>query len=165
MEFYPGFGIDILVLIVFQFPTGWNSTYAVFRINVRKRRVSIPNGMEFYKRRRQLRIRRILFQFPTGWNSTDMMTNRDQRDHLVSIPNGMEFYITFVVGSCTNMCFNSQRDGILPKLGGSSTRASGFQFPTGWNSTSLALDKLFEFIQFQFPTGWNSTVKLFYRSC
>ena len=31
-----------------------------------------------------------------------------------------------------------------------------FQFPTGWNSTSLSLD-IENIAVFQFPTGWNST--------
>ena len=47
----------------------------------------------------------------------------------------MEFYITFVDGSCTNMCFNSQRDGILPKNQLQGAYDKMFQFPTGWNST------------------------------
>ena len=75
----------------FQFPTGWNSTQAIFFglpallvsipngmefyvllnfKNLRLSRVSIPNGMEFYRRQRGHWYRGGTFQFPTGWNST-----------------------------------------------------------------------------------------------
>ena len=77
-------------------------------------------------------------------------------------------------------CFNSQRDGILPKEKVQEAAAElEFQFPTGWNSTEfkkveLALIERFNSQRdgillevnflgqkrevFQFPTGWNSTV-------
>ena len=76
--------------------------------------------------------------------------------------------------------FNSQRDGILPKIRLSENITKGvsipngmefyqkfgslkilrkaFQFPTGWNSTlALRLCALSRLL-FQFPTGWNSTL-------
>ena len=75
----------------FQFPTGWNSTQ-LFKKRAKFRRVSIPNGMEFYamheaggkkwagfnsqrdgilpSRAMQQYIQTYEFQFPTGWNST-----------------------------------------------------------------------------------------------
>ena len=59
-----------------------------------------------------------LFQFPTGWNSTEKL-----------------FAFCFIDSS-----FNSQRDGILPKMRYRNARAFiRFQFPTGWNST-IGLD-------------------------
>ena len=58
----------------------------------------------------------------------------------VSIPNGMEFYPN---GELLNVafavCFNSQRDGILPNTDILiSDDINPFQFPTGWNSTDGA---------------------------
>ena len=53
----------------------------------------------------------------------------------VSIPNGMEFY---KIGSFIPLlvnCFNSQRDGILPRTHSIASSTFMFQFPTGWNST------------------------------
>ena len=113
MEFYSS-GINTLNnAIVFQFPTGWNSTrytnciifpYCCFNSqrdgilldraakHLPTHPVSIPNGMEFYPGRR--------------FGTADPF--------VVSIPNGMEFYLmslTFIA---------------LSKV---------FQFPTGWNST------------------------------
>ena len=56
-----------------------------------------------------------MFQFPTGWNSTLTMNFRS------SIANG----------------FNSQRDGILLIMQGTTEEQKrAFQFPTGWNSTN-----------------------------
>ena len=80
-------------------------------------RVSIPNGMEFYSRHLLSEPgSNAQFQFPTGWNSTE---------RLRSSPAQIE-------------SFNSQRDGILPKLGGiEGGNFHRFQFPTGWNSTSI----------------------------
>ena len=170
MEFYYKVIRHYNQRLVFQFPTGWNST------------LHAKNFLGYF-----------LFQFPTGWNST-----RDQREAgaqiLVSIPNGMEFYsycqnFSFFYWQCR---FNSQRDGILPTLnviqperdgillrnGLDAVRSWKFQFPTGWNSTCaitflssfdlVSIPNGMEFYQsqqkirntftlFQFPTGWNST--------
>ena len=81
------------------------------------KRVSIPNGMEFYMDKFITdNVEKIRFQFPTGWNSTIGMNNGEMmvlfqfpmgwnstgRDldgerawYIVSIPNGMEFYTIF----------------------------------------------------------------------
>ena len=54
------------------------------------------------------------FQFPTGWNSTT----------------------EFLAANADEICFNSQRDGILQKeKRGIYNVPYKFQFPTGWNST------------------------------
>ena len=120
--------------------------------------VSIPNGMEFYTSFTKpilavglsfnsqrdgilllsiiLKILQyLMFQFPTGWNSTYFGKNLEMGND-VSIPNGMEFYLISSGFSFSQLCFNSQRDGILrspPKFNVRSFK--GFQFPTGWNST------------------------------
>ena len=142
-------------IITFQFPTGWNST--CFRGYYHKfKRVSIPNGMEFYFDSRYAVLLQKAFQFPTGWNST-LIIRYPSKGNLVSIPNGMEFYNEGVPFTIKDLAF---------------------QFPTGWNSTSLAtysggtpavsipngmefyenlLGYKIEKERFQFPTGWNST--------
>ena len=144
--------------MVFQFPTGWNSTLCHIQDEYLAP-VSIPNGMEFYHRHGFYHLFLLSFQFPTGWNSTPFPPALKPRKH----------------------SFNSQRDGILhspsvPK----SCPVTRFQFPTGWNSTcplSFAPPSLnfrfnsqrdgillvlplaqVELPPFQFPTGWNSTV-------
>ena len=144
-------------------------------------RVSIPNGMEFYKKAGML---------------CRMLST-------VSIPNGMEFYRSLSIANISiGYCFNSQRDGILPQLIHCEyIYRILFQFPTGWNSTLwcfrrkpqdyvsipngmefyAAKNTKFSFFilvsipngmefygshrqhlreprnLFQFPTGWNST--------
>ena len=125
----------VFCMCLFQFPTGWNSTLHVrpniiceySRFNSQRdgilhkwsclrptaRKVSIPNGMEFYF---ALLIRFFSFE--------------------VSIPNGMEFYSAFIKVICSLDCFNSQRDGILRcETTKDDPEARPFQFPTGWNST------------------------------
>ena len=72
--------------------------------------VSIPNGMEFYKIARYMRLRK--------------------KD--VSIPNGMEFYgisCSFKILFVTR--FNSQRDGILRLAAGLSRTAHYVSIPNG----------------------------------
>ena len=98
--------------MAFQFPTGWNSTIDALAEELRSE-VSIPNGMEFYKKGDEM--------------SETMERFNSQRDGIlrsrywccfwrfgVSIPNGMEFYEPKILLS---------RELIR------------FQFPTGWNST------------------------------
>ena len=83
-----------------------------------------------------------MFQFPTGWNST-------------------VFWNLLV--RLLEERFNSQRDGILPKLGITEFEYVKFQFPTGWNST-FKNDNFFTIASlFQFPTGWNSTLSCLRR--
>ncbi len=53
--------------------------------------VSIPNGMEFYVRNKNVYFGVSSFQFPTGWNST-LPAWKFYESIAVSIPNGMEFY-------------------------------------------------------------------------
>ena len=99
-------------------------------------RVSIPNGMEFYKKAGML---------------CRMLST-------VSIPNGMEFYRSLSIANISiGYCFNSQRDGILPFDAFVGSRKTMFQFPTGWNSTLLKTPNSAFSFWFQFPTGWNST--------
>ena len=76
--------------LLFQFPTGWNSTELCH----------LPNN------------KLCEFQFPTGWNST-LVRNIPPLCDRVSIPNGMEFYNERVEQGTSRICFNSQRDGIL----------------------------------------------------
>ena len=78
-------------------------------------KVSIPNGMEFYRARRGAELQSELFQFPTGWNSTINFTIIGF-DCTVSIPNGMEFYPALYHLILKHSGFNSQRDGILLNL-------------------------------------------------
>ena len=47
----------------------------------------------------------------------------------------MEFYETLPIEQSAENCFNSQRDGILPKQKRQQKSFKLFQFPTGWNST------------------------------
>ena len=120
---------------LFQFPTGWNSTLFRPHQNL-ENTVSIPNGMEFYwciamssdylnicfnSQRDGILLYTILgFSFPNySFNS--------QRDGILLTLGSL--ILLFII------CFNSQRDGILLKVNASSGKVSGFQFPTGWNST------------------------------
>ena len=85
------------------------------RAKFRQAGVSIPNGMEFYPRRKNLQI------YNPGFNSQrdgilHLRKWKELRKGIVSIPNGMEFYI-------------ADTHIILELL--------LFQFPTGWNSTNL----------------------------
>ena len=80
-------------MLVFQFPTGWNSTFdSDYFVGIGV--VSIPNGMEFYGFYRY---------FEPDW-------------YFVSIPNGMEFYAVAAIRFAPSTRFNSQRDGILRYL-------------------------------------------------
>ena len=76
-------------------------------------KVSIPNGMEFYS------IGYYIARGVTSFNSQRdgillfFKFNLSKYD-VVSIPNGMEFYFgSFFKMSEAEICFNSQRDGIL----------------------------------------------------
>ena len=85
---------SLLPFKLFQFPTGWNSTQEKARSRYFKFMVSIPNGMEFYA------------------SGSDYV-----RFDNVSIPNGMEFYTSILSFGLPSMAgFNSQRDGILPRV-------------------------------------------------
>ena len=66
---------------------GWNSTFLKHSIVRSLKKVSIPNGMEFYNTRVWL--------------------------NMVSIPNGMEFYVIRWLDNDGDVGFNSQWDGIL----------------------------------------------------
>ena len=123
----------------FQFPTGWNSTlvacFSLRPLSV----VSIPNGMEFYRKFTYALPFSIEFQFPTGWNSTRLCWQRN-RTRRVSIPNGMEFYLILKwmkdldqqVSIPNGMEFYKPFKFIFNKT-------KRFQFPTGWNSTGVFL--------------------------
>ena len=69
----------------------------------------------------------------------------------------MEFYQFFTFFQSAQICFNSQRDGILRCGVQGQTKAEVFQFPTGWNSTARSQRRRKGDAEFQFPTGWNST--------
>ena len=117
MEFYIVRNTRNLRYLLFQFPTGWNSTKIM--------------GL--------LEKTEVEFQFPTGWNSTKI-NYLIRKSNVVSIPNGMEFYkIQKIKFHLYQYSFNSQRDGILLDKATNTCKPCGFQFPTGWNSTLLLL--------------------------
>ena len=93
MEFYGHLFTIIAPIELFQFPTGWNSTQCSTTPSTMPS-VSIPNGMEFYRVLLKLFQFHWKFQFPTGWNST--------KRRVKDLDSGESF--------------NSQRDGILPKI-------------------------------------------------
>ena len=138
MEFYQNEKLKAAEPIMFQFPTGWNSTLAFLRNLAYRFFVSIPNGMEFYPFFDCVARHFWKFQFPTGWNSTHAAPFRD-RSERVSIPNGMEFYGGEPSHQRKNRSFNSQRDGILRSASLACKISFSFQFPTGWNSTLACL--------------------------
>ena len=165
----------------FQFPTGWNSTlvacFSLRPLSV----VSIPNGMEFYRKFTYALPFSIEFQFPTGWNSTRLcwQRNRTRRvsipngmefylilkwmkdlDQQVSIPNGMEFYLNPCLSRRRTTSFNSQRDGILLFLVHQLNRPIKIvSIPNGMEFYVIfKFAQKLELIAFQFPTGWNSTI-------
>ena len=97
---------------------GWNSTEQNDGSNDKNKRVSIPNGMEFYRKELEWNVGiRVsipngmefyiihftsflaanLFQFPTGWNSTKALRAALVFWGRVSIPDGMEFYYRLVM--------------------------------------------------------------------
>ena len=106
-------------------------------------------------------IRWLEFQFPTGWNSTFfgrlyieiiLASFNSQRDGILPMRATRSKRISIVrfnsqrdgILLCLNVPlrifpigFNSQRDGILHYRHDLSWRRRQFQFPTGWNSTSV----------------------------
>ena len=141
----------------FQFPTGQNSTVLLCKVskaltsfNSQRDRilpylispqppnqgVSIPNGIEFYKR---------LLLCPIG-------------SSFVSIPNGIEFYFNPNIFKLRLNGFNSQRDRILRKGATHTTRLSCFNSQRDRILLKLNGGKV-EPMRFQFPTGQNSTKK------
>ena len=158
MEFYAKAKIKVYyVILVFQFPTGWNST----------------------KTGKAKREKAKRFQLPTGWNSTlppikSLGTHtsfNSQRDGILLLTMGSRFahprfnsqrdgilqiIVSMFCGAPRR--FNSQRDGILLDIAPLLLRCLGaFQFPTGWNSTMMMIKEKRGKCEFQFPTGWNST--------
>ena len=96
---------------------GWNSTFLKHSIVRSLKKVSIPNGMEFYNTRVWLNMTTYGFnsqwdgilQFNTGDNTVQVERFNSQWDgillqekiskdfpRMVSIPNGMEFYTAFL---------------------------------------------------------------------
>ena len=123
---------------VFQFPTGWNST------------LPNPQACKSYDSFNSQRDGILQFvDLRRSWNSLRFNSQRDGILHyqsiwslklyVVSIPNGMEFYYMEVYHYA---------------------RVHKFQFPTGWNSTSKAVNPS-HILMFQFPTGWNSTKRAY----
>ena len=103
------------------------------------RKVSIPNGMEFYDHLYRLYLSHRRFQFPTGWNSTLCPICQWKRSSRFQFPTGWNSTFlgsSYKVGLC---CFNSQRDGILLIEAFKDVYMILFQFPTGWNSTLLKI--------------------------
>ena len=137
MEFYALIGFGFGGEFLFQFPTGWNSTS--FLKNTTR------FGESFNSQRDGILLFCFIksfadfsFQFPTGWNST-IGSLENPVEIWVSIPNGMEFYTTPAHKYIPSVCFNSQRDGILPgAVEPELSKLTRFQFPTGWNSTVAA---------------------------
>ena len=138
MEFYSIVALRSFRFMLFQFPTGWNSTWAYRPKSKRECDVSIPNGMEFYLKAA------LKYSIGGSFNS--------QRDGILhgsikilgyslSFNSQRDGILLGWVWSChlRASSFNSQRDGILPKYQGFSARALSFQFPTGWNSTARIL--------------------------
>ena len=101
------------VMVLFQFPTGWNSTFAFCSKSGFIGQFQFPTGWNSTKLYLSKMINTCAFQFPTGWNSTFLEAEckktvksfNSQRDGIlqyrlcssfssrkVSIPNGMEFY-------------------------------------------------------------------------
>ena len=128
----------VFVLLLFQFPTGWNST--------------VDGIVEHCQ---------YTFQFPTGWNSTGYRCSCPRSLQMVSIPNGMEFYGKECKLGDSKRSFNSQRDGILQRYKLFRYPKALVSIPNGmefydlrrsWNSLLKR--------KFQFPTGWNSTIDL-----
>ena len=112
MEFYNLYKFFNSFREKFQFPTGWNSTTPKL---MRKRPLSRFNSQRDGILLNELNeaVEGGTFQFPTGWNSTLWDTCKKSA-RFVSIPNGMEFYFNLFFGIIYFLCFNSQRDGILP---------------------------------------------------
>ena len=121
----------------FQFPTGWNSTWDD-RARILTEVVSIPNGMEFYGSKRKSFLFRRLFQFPTGWNST-LYCSATDRKVVISFNSQRDGILHDCVPILVDdfSSFNSQRDGILQIVSFFYFLELPFQFPTGWNSTTI----------------------------
>ena len=104
-------------------------------LRLRLRRVSIPNGMEFYtealakniadecrfnsqrdgilpdvKTKREIKK---LFQFPTGWNSTIITLIFARAKLAFQFPTGWNSTVLPLCLETASGGFNSQRDGIL----------------------------------------------------
>ena len=145
--------------------------------------VSIPNGMEFYRRLQLAFLATNAFQFPTGWNSTIGAHQGFKFRSAFQFPTGWNSTLLDDSRLDKERSFNSQRDGILLLGLSEEEYAKGmFQFPTGWNSTrkdpyapppfvsfnsqrdgilqGYRMGIGIDYRRFQFPTGWNSTVGL-----
>ena len=112
MEFYALSSPFALWFLLFQFPTGWNSTFKVSFL-YRTKLVSIPNGMEFYSELNKKRRALILFQFPTGWNSTGALRAFAAAADAFQFPTGWNSTLQKSATCKGFQSFNSQRDGIL----------------------------------------------------
>ena len=101
---------------MFQFPTGWNSTFCIWSWKCRFRCFNSQRDGILQNSEEKTSVD-TKFQFPTGWNST-LLLKIFIFLFCVSIPNGMEFYPTRLATAAAYLCFNSQRDGILLFPGG-----------------------------------------------
>ena len=71
----------------------------------------------------------------------------------------MEFYpSSFLTCLGQNLCFNSQRDGILPFQAVRNILLGLVSIPNGMEFYSLKRLPISQISLFQFPTGWNSTI-------
>ena len=138
--------------------------------------------MEFYKSYGVEKIAKKAFQFPTGWNSTLVPCSTRSLSR-VSIPNGMEFYLSTLRCAEWIPCFNSQRDGILRKIGsliaslvncfnsqrdgilrlgfGPGVALGAVSIPNGMEFYLCKILGNLHTQPFQFPTGWNSTNSMY----
>ena len=142
--------------VKFQFPTGWNSTIHGSGW-IWPPMVSIPNGMEFYKR--AFTGLGALKSFNSQRDGILRSKKRLRRRELgVSIPNGMEFY-RYAIQICISKLksFNSQRDGILLIFLIVSIRIGLVSIPNGMEFYATEIGCGIQQIPFQFPTRWNST--------
>ena len=159
----------------FQFPTGWNSTGALYQkilfyysfnsqrdgilptpvaVSPILPEVSIPNGMEFYFETTPIKLSESeCFNSQRDGILLDDR-NKDEQYEQVSIPNGMEFYYAIFrvnvrqrrVSIPNGMEFYLK---ILHAFGW----LCPFQFPTGWNSTNVDETRPYRHCAVSIPNG------------
>ena len=97
---------------MFQFPTGWNSTFKISRSFMpRESFNSQRDGILLWTR--ELFITSAMFQFPTGWNSTQTLRGNYCKFFMFQFPTGWNSTLGKFDRWNEILSFNSQRDGIL----------------------------------------------------
>ena len=98
---------------LFQFPTGWNSTLSYphrhrsyWRFNSQRDGI-LPKP--FLKSASFANV----FQFPTGWNSTEIEKQREVGKERFNSQRDGILLLSVWITTLIFYCFNSQRDGIL----------------------------------------------------